>query len=132
MKKFAITTLLAAGLAISANASAFWDNDNYECWGNPYDCNPYDPWDPRYWFEEMENVFDDDDYGHPMPYGYAPGYQAVPGQMPYQMPYMPPRPPYYGPHAPRPGMVPAPVAPKQPAAPQKAPEVAVPQAAQAK
>jgi len=50
MKKFVAVSLAALVLAGTANASFFGDNNKYddpECWYNP-DCNPYDPWDPRY------------------------------------------------------------------------------------
>lgn len=89
MKKFAALTLAAFAALGATQASAFFfdNNDKWsepECWYNPTDCNPYDPWDPRYWMEEMDSMWsDDDDY-----YGYGP--YGMPG-MPYgnQMnPYM--------------------------------------------
>ena len=76
----------------------------------------------------MEDAFDDDNdyYGYPAPYGYAPGYQGVPYG---RMPYMPPQ-PYYGGYgyAPWPAQPAAPVAPvplqRPPAAVQPQPEIA--------
>ncbi len=115
MKKLTVLTLLLAGLVVGANASASWfDSDNNECWYNPYNCNPYDPWDPRYWFEEMEDFFNDNDdyYGYGGGYGYPPRYPMAPPYMPYPMapnmpaPYTPaapgylPRSPYAAPPAP--------------------------------
>ena len=56
------SSILAAGLlAVATNGMAWWDDDDY--YGGPWghDWNPYDEWDPRYWMEEMEDIFDDDD-----------------------------------------------------------------------
>ncbi len=67
---FAALTLMGAA---TQSQAFFWDDDDdwYKCPPWAYDCNPYDEWDPRYWMEEMEQVFDDDDdyyrYG-----GYGP------------------------------------------------------------
>ncbi len=130
MKKIiALTVFSAFILGAATNATAFWGSDNdWECRG-PYgkipDCNPYDEWDPRYWMEEMESFWDDDDdygrgygapygggYGNPYggggygaPYGGGGGYGN-----PYGGGYAPaPAAPYYGnPYA-------APVAPAAPA-----------------
>ncbi len=108
MKKLiAVSVFTAFIMGVASNASASWwgSDDDYECWG-PYGkipgCNPYDEWDPRYWMEEMEDVFDDDDdyyryggygapgYGYSGPgpgYGYgAPAYGGYP-QPYYQQPY---------------------------------------------
>lgn len=125
--------------ATGAQAGWFWDDDDWRCWG-PYGkipgCNPYDEWDPRYWMEEMEDFFDDDDYygpgygpapygpppgfyGRPAPYGPPPGYAPRPGfaPAPYGPPpgYAPPPPPAYGPgYGPGPRFAPPP-APQRPA-----------------
>lgn len=131
MKKIIATSVFAAFvLGAASNASAFWGGDNDECYG-PYgkipNCNEYDEWDPRYWMEEMEDMFDDDDdyyrygrgYGNPygggygMPYGggyqqpyYGGGYQQPYYGGGYQQPYNP----YAAPAAPAPA---APAAPQQ-------------------
>ena len=62
MKKSLPLTIASIALIIaSSSASAFWGNNN---WGNNgYNYNPYDPWDPRFWMEEMENFWDNDSYG---------------------------------------------------------------------
>jgi len=79
MKKIIALTIASAFiLGLASNASAFWGNDNdWECRG-PYGkipgCNPYDEWDPRYWMEEMEDMWDDDDDD----YGYGRGYGGYP------------------------------------------------------
>jgi len=105
MKKYILSLAAVATLASAGSASAFWGSDNnWECYG-PYGkipgCNPYDEWDPRYWMEEMSDVWDDDDYyGRPfgmgMPYGYgAAPYGApygAPAPMPYGYPQVPPAP----------------------------------------
>ncbi len=120
MKKFAAISLAALALSGVANASWFLDdNDKWsepECWYNP-DCNPYDPWDPRYWAEEMDSFWNDDNdewlyYGRPGfggPYGpYGPPMAAPYGA---PMPYGP-RPPMMGPYGPRmPYGAPAPMGP---------------------
>ncbi len=133
MKKLiAISVFTAFIMGVASNASASWwgSDDDYECWG-PYGkipgCNPYDEWDPRYWMEEMEDMFDDDDdyyryggYGYGAPaYGYgAPGYgygAPAPAYGGYPQPYY--QQPYGGgyPYA---APAPAPVAPAPaPAAP---------------
>jgi hypothetical protein len=72
----AISLLLAA-----TGANAFFGNNN-DWGGYGGNWNPYDEWDPRYWMEEMENEWDDDDdyyrggrgYGGYGPYGGGPGY----------------------------------------------------------
>ena len=83
MKK--IIAIFALALTLSANA--FWNNNGP--WGNNYNgygyaddngifaYNPYDYWDPRWYFEEMENMMDefDDEFGgndYYGPYGYGP------------------------------------------------------------
>ena len=95
-KTFMLPILSALLLGVSTSASAFfWDDDNdWKCWGpmGPYgpeipDCNPYDEWDPRYWMEEFEQTWDDDD-----DYMYYGGYGRGPWGMPYgggapMMPY---------------------------------------------
>ena len=59
-------------MGAASSASAFWGgDDDWKCWGPMGEvpgCNPYDEWDPRYWMEEMEDMFDDDDN-----YGYGGG-----------------------------------------------------------
>ena len=56
MSAFALSMLGAAG-----TSQAWWSGDNdHGPWGRG-DWNPYDEWDPRYWKEEMENEWDDDD-----------------------------------------------------------------------
>ncbi|MCK5647279.1 MAG: hypothetical protein KAI22_00225 [Gammaproteobacteria bacterium] len=132
MKKIiAVSVFTAFVLGAASNVSAFWGGDNDECYG-PYgkipNCNEYDEWDPRYWMEEMEDMFDDDDddyryggygrgYGNPygggygQPYGggyqqpYGGGYQQPYYGGGYQQPYNP----YAAPAAP----APAPAAPQQ-------------------
>ena len=62
MKKLVVASMFSVFLlGFMSNASAFWGSDkNWECYG-PYGkvpgCNPYDEWDPRYWMEEMEDMF---------------------------------------------------------------------------
>jgi len=145
MKTF-LRTALAMSLLLAATGSFAWGNNNWgpfsnnNGWGNDY--NPYDEWDPRYWMEEMENAFDDDDYNGPPPgyYGPPPGYNGGPygGPPPGYTPgpygpppgYMPPRPygppPGYAPNnAPRPYGPPPGYGPRGPApqqAPQRAPQ----------
>ena len=99
MKKI-FSSLLAVALLTAAGTSMAWwsDNDNYG--GGPWsgDWNPYDEWDPRYWMEEMEQEWDDDDdygrygggYGGPYGGGYGRPYGGGYG-MPYGggMPMMP-------------------------------------------
>ncbi|MBF0263989.1 MAG: sulfur globule protein [Gammaproteobacteria bacterium] len=114
MKRLVVASIFSVFLlGLMSNASAFWgSNKSYECYG-PYGkipgCNEYDEWDPRYWMEEMSDMWDDDDdyygggrgygmpygggYGAPMPYGggygapmpYGGGYGA-PAPMPYGYP----------------------------------------------
>lgn len=76
MKKIIAVALLAASLG----SNAFWNNNNN--WGNNgyyYDdngmfgYNPYDFWDPRWYFEEMDNMMDEFDTGwNDDYYGYNP------------------------------------------------------------
>src|SRR6056300_829921 len=121
MKKFAALTIAALTTLAASNASAvfgnnsFFGNDKYnepECWYNPYDCNPYEPFDPRFYFEEMKNMFDNNNnyggYGYPygqMPYGQMP-YGAAPQGQP-AMPYAPRMPMPYYPQAPMAPQAPA-------------------------
>lgn len=100
MKKIIALSVFSAlllGLASSASASWF-SSDSNECYG-PYgkipNCNEYDEWDPRYWMEEMEDMFDDDDDYYGGGYGGGRGY----GQPYYGGGYSQPQPqpqPYYG------------------------------------
>lgn len=134
MKKLiAVSVFTAFIMGVASNASASWwgsDND-YECYG-PYGkipgCNPYDEWDPRYWMEEMDDAFndDDDDYYRYGGYGYGGGYPYRGGYAPQPyyggggyapQPYGGYQQPYYGGGAyPYAAPAPAPVAPA-PAAP---------------
>ncbi|HIC40063.1 MAG TPA: hypothetical protein EYO74_01475 [Piscirickettsiaceae bacterium] len=69
MKKIFAVVLLA--FALSANA--FWNNNNSPWGGNNsyygggyndngmFGYNPYDFWDPRWYFEEMDNMMDEFD-----------------------------------------------------------------------
>ena len=80
IKSILLAFILSLGVSMSANA--FWGNNGWgngwgnngwgnngwgSGWGNGW--NPYSVWDPRYWFEEMEDAFDDDwgygGYGYP-------------------------------------------------------------------
>lgn len=114
MKKIiTVAIFMAFTIGAATNASAFWgNNNNWECMG-PFGqipgCNPYDEWDPRYWMEEMEDMWDDDDNyygggygrypygGYPYGGGYGGGYYPQPYygggymQQPYY-PYAPPAP----------------------------------------
>jgi hypothetical protein len=118
MMKAILRLAMAFGLSMAATSSYawFWDNNDWECMG-PFGeipgCNPYDEWDPRYWMEEMDQEFNDDDdyYRYGPGYGYAPQPYAAPApgtnQAPQQQqavpqqqapqPYGPP-PGYYGPY----------------------------------
>ena len=134
MKKIiALSVFTAFILGIASSASASWfgsDNDN-ECYG-PYGkipgCNSYDEWDPRYWMEEMEDMWDDDDdygggygrgYGNPYGGGYGQPYGGGGYGQPYGGGYAPQQyapqqyapQPYYNPYAAP--AAPAPVAPQQ-------------------
>lgn len=104
MKKIiALSVFSAFVMGAASNVSAFWgSNNDWECRG-PYGdipgCNPYDEWDPRYWMEEMEDAFDDDDnyyggYGRGYGYPYGGGYQQPYGGG-YQQPYGGYQQPYY-------------------------------------
>ena len=81
MKKLiAISVFTAFIMGVASNASAsWWGSNDDECWG-PYgkipDCNPYDEWDPRYWMQEMEDAFDDNDDDYYRYGGYGRGYGA--------------------------------------------------------
>ena len=148
MKKFAAISLAAAAALASSSALAFFGNsdDNYgdpECWKKGYydadECR--DEWDPRYWMNEFEDIWDNNDdelyryggFGGPMmggPYGgprmpYGGGYGAP--MMPYGGGYGAPMMPYGGgygaPMAPRYG-APAPVAPYGQRPPYAAPSYA--------
>ena len=121
MKKFAALTLAAATALVSTSALAFFDSKNKweepECWYNPQDCNPYDEWDPRYWMEEFEQMWDDDDYGYgyggPMGFGGPMGGYGMPyGGAPMMPGYGQPMMPGYG----------QPMAPRMPMAPQGMPQ----------
>ena len=83
-KMISVAVFAALMLGLTSNASAsWWGSSSNECHG-PYgkipNCNEYDEWDPRYWMEEMEDMFsnDDDDnyyrggYGYPQQQQYAP------------------------------------------------------------
>ena len=101
MKKLIGSTLAVALLTAAGTSMAWWDNDD-DYWRGPWggDWNPYDEWDPRYWMEEMEQEFDDDDdwyrYGGG-PYG---GYGAPYGGGYYGAPYGGGYAPYGGGYAP--------------------------------
>jgi len=132
MKKIiAISVFSAFVLGAATNASAFWGGDNDECYG-PYgkipNCNEYDEWDPRYWMEEMEDMFDDDDDdyyryggrgygGYQQPY-YGGGYQQPYYGGGYQQPYYgggyQQQQPYYGGGYQQPYAAPAAPAPAAP------------------
>jgi len=136
MKNLIAASVFSALLLGAGNASAFWGGGNdWECRG-PYGeipgCNPYDEWDPRYWMEEMEDMWDDDDeygyggygrgYGNPYgggygnnPYGggYGNPYGGGYGN-PYGGGYAPAPAPYgYNPYAAPAPVAPAPAAPAQ-------------------
>jgi hypothetical protein len=77
--KAILRLFMAISLLLAATSSyAFFGNNN-DWGGYGGNWNPYDEWDPRYWMEEMEQEWDDDDdyyrggrgYG---PYGGGPGY----------------------------------------------------------
>jgi hypothetical protein len=134
MKMLIAASVFSALILGAGNASAFWGGGNdWECRG-PYgdipDCNPYDEWDPRYWMEEMESVWDDDDdyyrggYGNPYggggygnPYGgggYGNQYGGGGYGNPYGGGYAPAPAPYgYNPYQHVPAAPAAPVAPAQ-------------------
>ena len=125
---------MAISLLLAATSSyAFFGNNND--WGGPGgNWNPYDEWDPRYWMEEMENEWDDDDdygrggYGGPYggyggPYGPPPGYGGGYGPPPG---YGYGGQPGYG-YGGQPGYAPAPQYAPQQQAPQYAPQQQTPQ-----
>jgi len=133
MMKAILRLAMAFGLSMAATSSYawFWDNNDWECMG-PFGeipgCNPYDEWDPRYWMEEMDQEFnDDDDY-----YRYGPGY-GYGGPYGGYGPYGPP-PGYgyggYGPgygYAPQPYAAPAPGTNQAPQQQQAVPQQQAPQ-----
>lgn len=111
-------------LSFATASQAWWGNNG---WGN--DWNPYDVWDPRYWIEEMDNEFGNDNWGGGGPWGgpYGGGPWGGPGYYggpyggpgyyggPYGGPYGAPFGPAYGPgpygppgYAPQPAPAPAP------------------------
>jgi predicted ribosomally synthesized peptide with SipW-like signal peptide len=131
MMKAILKLTVALGVLLFATSSYAWFNDDdWDDWGGG-NWNPYDEWDPRYWMEEMENEWDDDDdyyrrgpYGYGGPYGgygpygpgygyggYGPGYGGYGGYAPYGYA------PYGGGYAP----------PAQQYAPQQAPQQYAPQ-----
>ena len=138
MKKFAAVTFAAVAALASTSALAFFDSKNKweepECWYNPQDCNPYDEWDPRYWMEEMEQMWNDDNYGggYGMPYGGPMGGPMGGYGMPYGRPMMPygapMQPPAAMPQAPAQGapMAPPYGMPYMPRMPYQAPRPAAP------
>ncbi|SFV66523.1 hypothetical protein MNB_SUP05-5-420 [hydrothermal vent metagenome] len=68
MKKIFIFILLL----FSLSASAFWNNNAWNGWNNNW--NPYEVWDPRYWLEEMDQVWNDNNYYG----GYYPNWNNYP------------------------------------------------------
>ena len=125
MKKFLRNILTLSVLLTATSAFAWFGGNNGNNWGpwngnggnwgpwggnnwnnNGYYGNPYDEWDPRYWMEEMEDMFDNDNnyggynrgpYNNYAPYGgygngpYGPPqgyYRPYPGQnvQPQQVP----------------------------------------------
>jgi hypothetical protein len=95
MKKLFLAIALTA-ILVTTNANAFWGGNNNGWGGGDY--NDWPVWTPMYWMEEMENEFDDNDWGNGGygggPYGYgAPyggGYGAPyggPGYYPYSTGY---------------------------------------------
>ena len=61
--RYILLSLLLMGML--TNTHAFWNNNNWNNgWNNGWsnNWNPYDVWDPRYWAEEMEDMFDNDDW----------------------------------------------------------------------
>jgi|SaaInl4_150m_RNA_FD_contig_81_53745_length_511_multi_13_in_0_out_0_1 hypothetical protein len=121
MKKLLIAVAMVAML-VSVNANAFWGGNN----NGGYNYNDWPVWTPMYWMEEMENEFDDNNWGgngngwnngygpyngggYGMPYG--GGYGPYNGGG-YRMPYGGGNPAYY----PYSNGYPAPAAPIAPAA----------------
>ena len=94
MKKLVLLLLLMTSLGASAHSN--WGNNwwgNNDWWGDDngiFGFNPYEYWEPQWYFEEMENFvdefddWDNDHYGYGYnpyyrPYGYAPnGYVNTP------------------------------------------------------
>jgi len=83
--KAIIRLFMAISLLLAATSSyAFFGGNDWDDWGGR-NWNPYDEWDPRYWMEEMEQEWDDDDdyyrggYGPGYGYGPGPGYGYGPG-----------------------------------------------------
>ncbi len=111
MKKRLASTVALSAMLFAGASQAWFGGNNWGPWNNGWDndYNPYDEWDPRYWMEEMEDMFDDDDYyygpygpvpyGYPAPYGYGPGPYgyAPPPPPPGFVPAPPPGPAYGGP-----------------------------------
>lgn len=130
MKKPLSGVLALLLLSAASTSMAWWNDNDHGPWGGG-NWNPYDEWDPRYWMEEMENEWDDDDdyyrrgygapyggyYGYGAPYG---GYGAPYGGYgaPYgggYAPYGGYGAPYGGGYAPYGGYAPAPADPAAPA-----------------
>jgi hypothetical protein len=66
MKKLLAIFVILSSLLVMP-VSAFWGKNNNNVWSDPYsnpysNLNPYDVWDPRYWKEELEQIFDNKDY----------------------------------------------------------------------
>ncbi|MCK5395305.1 MAG: hypothetical protein KAJ32_04895, partial [Gammaproteobacteria bacterium] len=72
--KVILRLVMAVSLLLAATSSYAWfgnnNNNSWGPWGGGNNYNPYDEWDPRYWMEEMEQAFDDDDYYGGPGYGY--------------------------------------------------------------
>lgn len=115
---------MAISLLLAATSSYAWfgnnnnnnnwgpwggNNNNWGPWGGNNNYNPYDEWDPRYWMEEMENAFDDDNDYYGPGYGYGPYGMPQGGYYNGSGPYGPPQgygyaPPQY--NGPPPGYAP--------------------------
>jgi hypothetical protein len=62
MKKLLVIFVILSSLLVMP-VSAYWGNNNNNPWSNPYsNLNPYEIWNPRYWIEELEQIFDNNDY----------------------------------------------------------------------
>ena len=60
-------TLTIVILTLSLSVSAFWGNNNSrnnQSWNN---WNEYEVWEPRYWVEKMEDIFDNNRGGNNYP-----------------------------------------------------------------